>query len=173
MVLIVGWGGGKAQDLGEIAPVTCPNCNNAVFLHRIRSEKRISLFFVPIAPYGSNEYLACPICRHGLQVEPEQRAAIDDMRTVTALFRRGTIPPDQYSIKVDRFWQKLAVASAGRHAVHPAPTMPQPSAVRTVPPIAAQPIADQLHGLAELHANGVLTDDEFATAKRHVLGRGR
>ena len=35
MVVIFGWGGGQAKDLGEIAPTTCPNCHNHVFLHHI------------------------------------------------------------------------------------------------------------------------------------------
>ncbi len=38
------------------------------------------------------------------------------------------------------------------------------------PPPAGDDVSDQLHKLAELHASGVLTDDEFAAAKRKVLG---
>ncbi len=32
MVVVFGWGTGEAQDLGEVAPTTCPNCHNEVFL---------------------------------------------------------------------------------------------------------------------------------------------
>jgi Short C-terminal domain len=38
------------------------------------------------------------------------------------------------------------------------------------PPPAADPIA-QLKDLAELHANGVLTDEEFAVQKSKILNR--
>jgi hypothetical protein len=31
-------------------------------------------------------------------------------------------------------------------------------------------LADRLEGLARLHANGILTDEEFASAKRSLLG---
>ena len=83
MVVIFGWGAGKAQDLGEVAPTTCPNCHNQVFLHHIQSDKQVSLYFIPIMPYGSNEYLACPICRYGLQIGPSQRQAVVKMKGAT------------------------------------------------------------------------------------------
>ena len=29
---------------------------------------RSACFFVPVMPYGTDEYLVCPVCRHGLQI---------------------------------------------------------------------------------------------------------
>lgn len=40
-----------------------------------------------------------------------------------------------------------------------------------VPPTAAPDIADQIKKLADLHAAGILTDDEFATKKADLLHR--
>src|SRR3954447_15433282 len=80
MVVIFGWGSGAARGLGEVAPIACPNCHNQVFLHQIHSEKRVSLYFVPVMPYGSNEYLAWPIRRAGLEIGPQHRAVVDQMR---------------------------------------------------------------------------------------------
>jgi hypothetical protein len=37
-------------------------------------------------------------------------------------------------------------------------------------PAASSPMIDQLNQLAQLHAQGVLSDDEFATAKAKLLG---
>ena len=45
-----------------------------------------------------------------------------------------------------------------------------PAAPAAPPPPAADPIA-QLKDLAELHANGVLTDEEFAVQKSKILNR--
>ena len=95
MVLIFGWGNGRAEDRGEIVPVRCPNCHNDVVLHEIRSTKRISLYFVPVMPYGADEYLVCPICGRGLQIRPEHRVAVDAMRAATTAMRRGTLPEPQ------------------------------------------------------------------------------
>jgi uncharacterized protein YbaR (Trm112 family) len=174
MVVIFGWGAGEAQDLGEVAPTTCPNCHNEVFLHHIRSEKRISLYFIPLVPYGSNEYLACPICRHGLGLRPEHRAAVDSMRASTSLMRRGALRQDFYRSKVEQFWRALGVAPSGQQVVHPAPTVPPSRATAVRPTAVASPgipsLSDQLEGLAKLHVDGVLTDEEFAAAKRRLLG---
>ena len=196
MVVIFGWGAGDAKDLGEVAPLTCPNCHNEVFLHHIRSEKKVSLYFVPLIPYGSNEYLACPICRHGLQVRPDQRPAINEMRAATSVFRRGAYQQDAYRAKAETFWRTLGVASTGAQAAAPAlpaavpPQRPAPAQQPGFPPPAAAPppatpwppataeaspppsvpsITDRLLGLAKLHAQGILTDEEFAAAKQRVL----
>ena len=177
MVLIFGWGAGEAQDLGEVAPAVCPNCHNHVFMHHIRSEKKVSLYFVPLIPYGSNEYLACPTCRHGLQLRPEQRAEVESMQSATSLFRRGRFPSEAYRPRVERFWRALGVAPSGDQVVRPAPTIPPPRATeRGVPATSAVPapttavsLTDRLQGLAKLHADGILTDEEFAAAKRRIL----
>ena len=175
MVVIFGWGSGEAQDMGEVAPVVCPNCHNDVFLHDIRSNKQISLYFVPLASYGSDEYLACPICRHGLQIQQGRRPAVDRMRAATTLYRRGQLREDYYRSQVDQFWRLLGVAPSGQQVIHPAATIPplaQPAtspAAATNAPAAPPTIADQLQGYAKLHADGVLTDEEFAAAKRRLL----
>lgn len=49
-----------------------------------------------------------------------------------------------------------------------APDDEHPDDARAVPP-PADP-ADQIEHLAQLHASGALTDDEFAQAKARVLG---
>jgi uncharacterized protein YbaR (Trm112 family) len=171
MVIIFGWGSGEAQDLGEVAPVVCPNCHNDVFLHDIRSEKRVSLFFVPLASYGNDRYLACPICRHGLQVPPAQGGAVDQMRMSTNLYRRGGLLDQYYRPKVEQFWHRLGVSPSGQQMAQPAPEDPQVEGPQAVGAAAPGPsLADQLAGYGKLHAEGVLTDEEFAAVKRRLLG---
>jgi uncharacterized protein YbaR (Trm112 family) len=174
MVVIFGWGAGEAQDLGEVAPAVCPNCHNHVLLHHIRSDKRVTLYFIPLVPYGTDEYLACPICRHGLQLRPENRPAVDRMRAATSLMRKGALRQDYYQTQVEIFWRMIGVAPSGEQVLHPTPTVPQSGPGQGAPapsaPPAAPSLAAQIEGFARLHADGVLTDDEFATAKRRLLG---
>ena len=174
MVLIVGWGGGVTQDLGEVAPTVCPRCHNAVFLHEIRSDKKFSVYFVPIYQYESNAYLACPICHTGVQLSPGQIGAADRMRVSTKQFRQRRLDEPTYRAAVDRFW-----ASPRRRAVRqtrcstrrrrsrrrPRRARPSPRPRRR----AAAGIADKLADLAKLHADGILSDEQFATAKRRAL----
>jgi hypothetical protein len=164
-MLIVGWGGGVTQDLGEVAPTVCPHCHNAVFLHQITSNKQVSVYFIPIVPYASNAYLACPICHSGIQLKPSQIPSVDHMRGMTAQFRHGGADETAYRAAVGRFWASLGVAPSGEQLLHPAPTIPAPAS----PALPAAALADQLADIAKLHADGLLTDEEFAAAKRRLL----
>jgi len=163
MVVIFGWGAGEAKDLGEIAPTTCPNCRNQVFLHHIRTNKQVSLYFIPMASYGGTEYLSCPICRHGLQLRPEHQAALKSMRYATTAYRRGGLAEAAYRASVERFWAALGMAPSGQQVLKPATTIPPET------PDSSPSLATQLDDLGTLHADGVLTDDEFAAAKRRLL----
>jgi hypothetical protein len=175
MVVIFGWGGGSTKDLGEVAPTTCPRCRNQVFLHHVKSDKQFSLYFVPLASYGGDEYLLCPVCRNGIHVEPAHRQAITSMESATRLFRRGGLGQEAYQGQVARFWARLGVDGGGAQVLQAAPTIPAPA---TAGPAAAAPgtgsgsgsLAEQLAKLGRLRADGVLTDEEFAAAKRRLLG---
>jgi hypothetical protein len=175
MVVIFGWGGGSTKDLGEVAPTTCPRCRNQVFLHHVRSDKQFSLYFVPLASYGANEYLLCPVCRNGIQVQAANRQAITSMESATRLFRRGGLALESYQGQVARFWAQLGVDAGGAQVLQAAPTIPPPAtagpdAGQTPAPAAPASLAEQLAGLAQLRADGILTGDEFAAAKRRLLG---
>ena len=159
MVVIFGWGAGGTKDLGEVAPLTCPNCHNGVWLHYIHSEKQISLYFVPLMPYGSDEYLACPICRAGIQLRPEQAPAVRAMSAATSSFRRGLLPEPAYRPQVEQFWRTLGIPVVADRVTAPPAGTAEPT------------LAQRLGDLGRLHDDGVLTDDEFAAAKRRLLER--
>ena len=166
MVLIFGWGAGKAQDFGEVAPTICPICRNEVFLHQVKSDKSFSLYFIPLASYGSDEYLVCPICHNGLQVDPAKRPAVGRMRAATASFRRRAMTIAAYQPMVDQFWRELGIDPSGAQVLRSASTVPPPVDSAAA---ATSALAKRLEGLGKLHAEGVLTDEEFAAAKRRLL----
>jgi uncharacterized protein YbaR (Trm112 family) len=178
MVVVFGWGGGDTKDLGEVAPATCPNCHNEVFLHQLRSTKQFSLYFIPMGNYASNEYLACPVCKSGLQVRKEQTGAVQRMRAATSVYRRGGVGQEQYLAEVRQFWARIGVDANGRQVVGtpaavPARTAGPPAQVASTPAAAGSPgpsMAEQLRRLGELRDEGVLTDEEFAQAKRRLIG---
>jgi uncharacterized protein YbaR (Trm112 family) len=179
MVVIFGFGPGSPEDQGEVAPCVCPNCRNEVFLHHVRSKKSVRLYFVPVVPYGTNDYLVCPVCSRGLQVSSAQLRRVRSMSATTASFRAGRLPQAGYMAQVERFWHQLGVNPAGPRpaapagpVAGPAPPPPPGPAPPPVPPPAAGDQASwisQLRQLAQLHQQGVLSDDAYAAAKRHVL----
>jgi putative oligomerization/nucleic acid binding protein len=183
-MVIFGFGPGKPDDLGEVAPAVCPNCHNQVFLHHVRSKKRVSLYFVPVVPYGTDDYLVCPICSRGLQLSSAQMPYLRSMSGATASFRTGRLAEAPYMAQVERFWRQLGVNPAGRQLLTPAspgatapaqPAAPPQPAALARPATPAPPAADQtswithLQKLAQLHDQGVLSDADYEAAKRRVL----
>ncbi len=198
MVVIFGFGEGKHEDLGEVAPAVCPNCHNQVFFHHVRSKKSVRLYFVPVVPYGTNDYLVCPVCSRGLQVSQAQLPHVRSMASAVASFRAGRLAEGPYLAQVERFWRQLGLSPAGQQVVTPASPAPAPAqrvpvarqappATAAKPPAAAPPPAtaarpppdaaddetswlSQLRKLAELHDQGVLSDAHYEAAKRRLLG---
>jgi hypothetical protein len=175
-MVIFGFGPGKQEDLGEIAPSVCPNCHNQVFFHHVRSKKRFSLYFVPVVPYGTDDYLVCPICSRGLQISSAQLPYVRSMSSAAASFRAGRLAEAQYMAQVERFWRQLGVSPAGQQVFAPASpgtaAPARPAAAVQPPPAAGDdetPWISQLRKLAQLHDQGVLSDAHYEAAKRRVL----
>ena len=181
MVVIFGFGPGSPEDQGEVAPCVCPNCHNQVFLHHVRSKKSVRLYFVPVVPYGTDDYLVCPVCSRGLQTSDAQLRRVRPMSSATASFRAGRLPQTWYTAQVERFWRQLGLNPAGQQLLTPAspgapvpgqPATPVRAAPAPPPPLAADDQTSwvsQLHQLAELHNQGVLSDAAYAAAKRRIL----
>ena len=190
MVVIFGFGPGKQEDLGEAVQTVCPNCNNQVVLHHVRSKKSVRLYFVPVVPYGTDDYLVCPICSRGLQLSGTQLPHIGPMKRATAAFRAGRLSEADYLRQTDLFWRAMGVNVTGQPvpgggpAAAPAPPPPAPagpapaapappagSAAAQSPSAAADETSwlAQLRKLAQLHEEGVLSDAHYETAKRRIL----
>jgi hypothetical protein len=184
MVVIFGFGAGSPEDQGEVAPCVCPNCHNQVFLRHVRSKKSVRLYFVPVVPYGTDNYLICPVCSQGLQVSDAQLRHVRSMSRTTASFRAGRLPQARYMAQVEQFWRQLGVNPAGQQLVtpaspgHPVPAQPAAPVRPAAPP--RPPAADdktswisQLRQLAQLHDQGVLSDAAYADAKRRILEQNK
>jgi hypothetical protein len=175
MVVILGSGPGKQEDLGEVASTACPNCHNHVFLHHVRSKKSVRLYFVPVVPYGTDDYLVCPICSRGLQISHAQLPHLRSMSDATASFRAGRLTEARYMEQARRFWRQLRVNPAGQQLLSPGSpgaTAPAQPATPAPPPVAADdeaPWISQLRKLAQLHDQGVLSDAHYEAAKRRVI----
>jgi zinc-ribbon family len=138
-MVIFGFGRDQTDDQGEVAPGVCPNCHNQVFLHHVRSKKHVSLYFVPVVPYGTEDYLVCPVCSRGLQLSSSQLPYVRSMSGATASFRRRRLPEAQYLAQVQRFWQQLGVNLAPPRPGAPAPAPYPPAPIPPAPPPPVQP----------------------------------
>src|SRR5215207_8042391 len=87
-----------------------------------RARKSVRLYFVPVVPYGTDEYLLCPICNRGLQLKDGQQAVVGAMQAATAAFRAGRTTPEAYQAQTANFWRQLGVAPSGEQELQaPAP----------------------------------------------------
>jgi len=125
-------------------------------------------------PYGTDDYLLCPISSRGLQLSRAQLPQLPPMRTATASFRAGRLGEAQYLARVQQFWRRLGVSLAGA----PRPAAPAPQAAPAAGPAQAGPgpgnqasWVAQLAELAQLRDQGVISDDDYAAAKRRLLQR--
>jgi hypothetical protein len=190
MVVIFGFGPGKAEDLGEAVQVVCPNCHNQVMLHHVRSKKTVRLYFVPVVPYGTDDYLVCPVCSKGMQLSQSQVPHVASVKRATAAYRAGRLSEADYAAQADRFWRAMGVHVTGQPvAGGPAAPAPPPAAAPAPPPAARAPSATpaaaqppptaadetswmaQLQKLAKLHEEGVLSDAHYESAKRRILDK--
>jgi zinc-ribbon family len=163
MVLLFGFGPGEAKDIGEVAPVNCPNCHNNVFLHHLQSKKAVRLYFVPVVPYGTDEYLLCPICNKGLQLKDGQQPAVGAMQVASNAYRTGRMTADAYAVQTATFWCQLGVAPSEEQVLQ----APAPDALPGTG--GEDELTAKLESLDRLHRAGELTDTEFTAAKRHLL----
>lgn len=173
MVLVFGFGPGRAQDKGEVAPVRCPACNNDVMLHHVMSKKSFRLFFVPVVPYGTDEYLLCPVCTRGAPVTPEQRPGVETLKALTATWRTGQVTWERYEAEVEEGWRRLGYdwgsPTGGVSPSHVTQSLPAPP---PAPGRDVESLADRIEALVRLHEHGDLTDDQFEAAKRKLIGEG-
>jgi hypothetical protein len=112
------------------------------------------------------------------------------MSAATASFRAGRLPEAGYMAQAELFWRQLGVNPAGqqppapaspgapapaRPAARPAAPAPAPAPAPAAPPGADDqaPWISQLHKLAQLHDQGVLSDDAYTAAKQRLLEQGK
>jgi hypothetical protein len=141
MVVIFGFGPGKQEDLGEAVQTVCPNCHNQVMLHHVRSKKTVRLYFVPVVPYGTDDYLVCPICSRGMQLSRVQLPHLPPMKRATAAFRAGRLGAADYAAQAELFWRAMGVnvtgqpvAGGGPAGAAPAPPTAPPGPTPAPPP---------------------------------------
>jgi hypothetical protein len=170
MVVVFGWGDGRSKDLGEVAPTTCPNCHNDVYLHEVQSEKQFSLYFIPLGSYQRNHYMLCPICQFGVPLSAENLDAVSRMRAATAVYRRGKVDAAYYMKTVTQFWAQVGRGPNGTQVLDAPETGARPERAAAQPAQVASPnLAQQLRELSRLREEGVLDEAEFAAAKRRLI----
>src|SRR3989344_1062719 len=92
MPILAGWGG-KRKRIGNFGMQKCPNCHNWQAQGIYELSRQATLYFIPVAKWGKEYYVICPICEAGMPIlegklEELLRSCItfpDDATTVSDL----------------------------------------------------------------------------------------
>lgn len=123
-MIIFGWGGGKAKNHGPALAQTCPSCGRDGFLHYFTVTKWFRLYFIPIIPYSTRHFLACPVCTSGTELSTTaDRQRVQALLTTTASLNSGLVGPDAYAEQVRGAFGQAASAPA----LPAAPNMEKPT----------------------------------------------
>jgi hypothetical protein len=97
------------------------------------------------------------------------------MRAATAVYRRGRVVADAYRATVNEFWEAIGRNNRGKQVLRAPASLGSPAAAPAVSSPAPHPgpapdLAQNIAELGKLREDGVLTEDEFAAAKKRLLG---
>jgi zinc-ribbon family len=96
-MIIFGWGGGTPKDLGPVVPFTCATCTRNVFARYVTVTKWFRLFFIPIIPYSTRHFLACPMCGSVLPLSDKAaQEAAQHLLELTTSMNAGLLSEDEY-----------------------------------------------------------------------------
>ena len=73
MVFLAGWGQ-NGRIMGNSLPILCTHCNNEKPHNVIEQNKKVTVFFVPVAKWEYKYYLLCPICSRGYDLKNKENA---------------------------------------------------------------------------------------------------
>ena len=72
MFIIFGAGENIKEQFSLAKSDHCFHCNNTTRWTATKVQKHISLFFMPVLPYKTKYYIACPICNKGQEVSEQE-----------------------------------------------------------------------------------------------------
>jgi hypothetical protein len=108
-VIIFGWGGGKVKNHGPALPQACGSCGHEGFLHYFTVTKWFRLYFIPIIPYSTEHFLACPVCTSGSELTTlAERQRVHTLVSATASLMSGLVSPEMYAEQVRRAFGEAA-----------------------------------------------------------------
>ena len=78
MFFIFGWGHLTRKQYDSGIERECPQCHNPARMILLHVKKWFTFFFIPVIPYGTEYFLACPTCGHALMLTKTQFHEIRD-----------------------------------------------------------------------------------------------
>lgn len=100
-MIIFGWGKRTVKEHGEAYPMECKNCNNKSFFKLVSLKTWFTVFFIPIIAYKSKDYLTCPVCNKGYELDDENFKKAKSLLEPTANYRNNQMTDEEYRLQMD------------------------------------------------------------------------
>ena len=96
MFFIFGWGRQTNKEFGPTVLIECPNCNNTKFWILVKRRTWFTFFFIPVIPFSSKDFLLCPVCEHGLELDDSQMDRALQLNVLTRKFLQDELGETEY-----------------------------------------------------------------------------
>ena len=67
-MIVFGWGK-NCKEIGKGLIQECPNCKNVKQWVIVKTNKKVSLYFVPVAKWNKEYFCICPVCNNGIKFD--------------------------------------------------------------------------------------------------------
>lgn len=101
MFVIFGWNHQEVTSIGPVYQHQCPNCHNTEFWHLSKISKYFTLFFIPVFPYGSDNWYYCPTCNYSLKLEREDFIFYKQIAEINCAFIDQKISEEERGKKLE------------------------------------------------------------------------
>jgi len=81
-IALFGWGKKTRKDLAKTHESKCPNCNTIDFLYLCSIKTWMTVFYIPIIPYGFEYFMYCKRCLHGFGINANQLDKVKKMKNI-------------------------------------------------------------------------------------------
>lgn len=71
-MIIFGWGK-KSKKIADVGLMRCKNCNNMTVFELRELSNKVSIYFIPVAKWKKQNYLVCPVCDAGFEIEENDK----------------------------------------------------------------------------------------------------
>jgi len=150
-VIVFGWGK-KAKRLANAGMSKCPNCHNWTAFGVFSRASAVSLYFVPVAKFGTKFYLVCSTCDAGFE--------INDAKKTELLRASCDLPTTEHMISI---WNALDDAALKLSQWSPSQGAPCPSLLEATEALKSTYSAADVDYVARMFAASLADVDEQST----------
>ena len=86
MFFLFGWGHRTVKNFGQTLIQKCHICSHTSHFSLVKTTDWFTIFFIPLIPYETKNYLECPVCKNAFELENENN--IEKLKEIAELIEK-------------------------------------------------------------------------------------